>query len=348
MLARHRHSSAGARHYISEAKPSPAAAKCVNQYQKLSEIGQGSFGRVFVCRDRNDGHLYALKQISLRKLSRSMLGVTQLQDELQMLRTMHHRNIISLHEVLYVPENQTIYTVTDFADCGSLEAVLAIPARPSSIELCYILKEIANGIAYLHSLQIVHQDVKPGNILLTKSGLVLLTDFGMSHTFSTPALVFGTPLYHAPESMDPSVDVTDCEGKVDVWALGITLYEMLFGTTPFQGKDVYEITAAIQNVRLDVPSRECDPDAWELILGMLRIDPTKRFSMMDVLNSKYVKGAPQEMEFPNFPDTKVPDMNGTIGIHQEQAIVCGPDYEFQYVDETPHRYPPTRTYSSLC
>jgi serine/threonine protein kinase len=105
--------------------------------------------------------------------------------------------------------------------------------------------------------------------------------------------------------------------KLWIIALGITLYEVLFGTTPFQGKDVYGITAAIQNVRLDVPPRECDPDAWELILGMLTMDLTKRFSMMEVLNSKYVNGAPQEMEFPNFLETKVPDMNGTIGIHQE-------------------------------
>jgi serine/threonine protein kinase len=311
-------------HAVSQNSP-----KLIGDYVKLTVIAEGDFCKVFACRHCTDRLPYALKRIDLRKLSRSMLGISQLRTELDILRRLPHRNIVSLREVLYVASSQIVYTVAEFADAGTLES-----ARPflTPIQLRYIVKEIANGIAHLHSMQIVHQDIKPANILLSKSGRVVITDFGMSHSFSTPAVVFGTPLYLAPETIDATLDVVGCEGKVDVWALGITLYEMIFGVTPYQGYDVYEITAAIRDVPLARPG-VCDPDAWALIEGMLTVDPVKRFSIGDVVNWRFIGVTPEAIDFENCPGIEVPEMPELSGLAEEQAVVCGPDFKFQYVQD---------------
>jgi serine/threonine protein kinase len=261
-----------------------------------------------------------------------MFGLSQLQHEVQLLHSIRHPNIVSLREVLFVSESQTIYTVTDFADLGSLEGILNGGRVPSVSEVKYIFKEIVKGICHLHSIQVVHQDVKPGNVLLSKSGRVVIADFGLSHPFSMPPFAFGTPLYQAPESVDTGLVVTSCDGKEDVWALGVTLYEMLFGRTPFRGRDVYEIAEEMKNVGLESPPKECEAEAWEVILGMLTIEPARRFSIIDVLNSKYVREAVDQMEFQSFVEIDVPEAGMTLECVEEKAVSCGPEYEFQYIE----------------
>jgi serine/threonine protein kinase len=314
---------------LHRASASPGAPKLIGNYVKLTVIAEGDFCKVFACRCLADCRPYALKRIDLRKLSRSALGLSQLHTELDILRRFPHPNIIALREVLYAAAPQIAYTVTEFADAGTLES-----ARPalSAAQLRYCVREIANGIAHLHSKRIVHQDIKPANILLSKSGRVVITDFGMSHSFSAPAVVFGTPLYLAPEVLDAGLDVAGCEGKVDIWALGITLYEMLFGVTPYQGNDVYEIATAIEEPL--VAPRECDPDAWALIEKMLTVDPRERFSIGDVVNSRFVAEAPATTDFENCQGIEIPGMPVLDGLGQEQASVCGPDFRFEYVERS--------------
>jgi serine/threonine-protein kinase 11 len=271
-------------------------------------IGHSSSSKVFAARDRLDGQLYAIKQLSLRRRSSSGAGQPCPENEIQLLRRIHHPNIIPFREALHVHPSKTVYLVTLFADCGTLESVIRAGVLTPPITR-YIFRNAGLGLSYLHSLKIVHQDVKPGNILLSKSGGVYLSDFGMSHSFDQTLTVFGTPLYHAPEVLDIQTRASrNWPEKQDVWSFGITLYEMLFGRTPFRGNDIYEIIGQMSNIQLTKPEG-ADDDAWELIEKMLVIDPERRFGMDEVMSSRYVAEAPEKVDFSGLPTVEVPDDN---------------------------------------
>jgi serine/threonine protein kinase len=299
--------------------------KCVNQYVRLSLVGRGASAKVYAARDRHDGQLYALKQFRFHRSS----DLSALESEIAVLQSLAHPNIIALHEVLRVPESGTIFLVTDFADCGSLEAVLQLHGALPPATVRSIFAQAAAGVAYLHSLRIVHQDLKPGNLLLTRAGDVWITDFGLSHAFDAGASAFGTPLYQAPEVLAAA---GECDrGKEDVWSLGVTLYEMVFGDVPFRGADLYAIVAAINRARL-APPRDCDPEAWRVIRGMLAVDPRERWAIADVLASEFVRGAPPRAEFARFHHTVIEAVEDGAPMVEIQALQCPPGYRFLFDD----------------
>jgi serine/threonine-protein kinase 11 len=294
--------------------------KCVNQYVRLSLVGRGASSKVYAARDRHDGQLYALKQFRCRRSS----ALSRLDCEVSLLQSLSHPNVLALHEVLRVPESGAVYLVTDFADCGSLAS--ALRHFPIPIEtMRYIFREIVNGIAYLHSLRIVHQDVKPGNVLLTKAGNVWITDFGLSHGFDSGASSFGTPFYQAPEVLGGAADGDG--GKEDIWALGVTLYEMIFGELPFQGADLYSIVAAVNGGRL-APPRECDGEAWRLISGMLAVDPRDRWGIAEVLQSEFVRSAPESAAFLEFHETVIGAVEEGVPVTEVEAVLYAPGSRF--------------------
>jgi serine/threonine protein kinase len=309
----------------------------VNQYVRLSLVGRGGSAKVYAARDRHDGQLYALKQFHLHRSS----GFSSLESEISLHRSLSHPNILPLHEVLRVPNTGTVYVVTDFADCGSLEAVLQLhhPLPPDTVR--YIFSQIAHGVAYLHSLRIVHQDLKPGNVLLTKAGDVWITDFGVSHGFDCGAPAFGTPLYQAPEVLSAA---GDCDrAKEDIWSLGVTLFEMVFGEVPFHGADLYAIVAAINGRRLARP-RECDAEVWRVISGMLAVDPRERWAIADVLESEFVRGAPGSAQFAELHVTVIEEVEEGAPMVEVDAVLCPPGAPLAVADEgcqkgRPHSYP---------
>jgi serine/threonine protein kinase len=127
----------------------------------------------------------------------------------------------------------------------------------------------------------------------------------MSHGFDEEITLFGTPLYHAPEVLDPHS--RSSAGKEDVWSFGVTLYEMLFGKTPFAGRDVYEIIADIREVELVAPEG-ADRDAWSLLAGMLAVDPAERFTMEEVVASRYVAEAPESVDLSSLGELELEDL----------------------------------------
>jgi serine/threonine protein kinase len=244
------------------------------------------------------------------------------------LHSLSHPNIVTVREVLHLKQRDAIYIITNLANCGSLNSILAAGVL-TPIAIQYIFKCLTAAVSYLHSQNLIHQDIKPANVLLSNTGGVFLTDFGLSHSFNTPSTVFASPLYSAPESLDPVVDTAEeSRSKEDIWSLGVTLYEMLFGQTPFKGRDVYEIIAAIHETQLE-PKGSCDKAAWELITKMLRVNPKERFGINDVLASEYVRSAPMSMDLGFLRAMELPVVDADRPIVEETAVQCGPEYRLE-------------------
>jgi serine/threonine-protein kinase 11 len=275
--------------------------KKVNNYTVRAKIGSGSSSTVYLGVDERSGQKCALKRIKLRELARSPAGIAQLEREVRLMRLFDHPSILKLLEVLHIPLTDEAYLVMEYADRGSLGAIVDRHHRLSTPAIFSILKQISHAVHYLHNSGYVHQDIKPCNILIDSSGRAKLADFGIGHSFTSAAMVVGSPAYQAPEALNDS-DSSDDEDsgpegpqKEDIWALGVTLYHLLFLKLPFAGNNLFEIVASIKGKPLQCPE-DCDPGIVSLIGKMLTIDPRERIGIGELVKEPLIVGAPDLAE----------------------------------------------------
>lgn len=304
--------------------------KQVNQYKKICVLGEGTFSKVFLAIDENSGKYYAVKRINLKSFIRTSVGIRQLEREIEIMREIKSKYVVQLHEVIYSDDKGMVYLVVDYADCGSLEQAINAKADFTDQEIKSIFKQIALGVKNLHDHNVVHQDLKPANILLKSDGTALISDLGIGRSFQSAAMVVGTPAYQSPEVVDDSCedeeeDIDPC--KEDVWSLGVTLYQLAYKKLPFTGCNVFEIVRAIESSVLERPECAKDDDLWDLIKNMLVVSPSKRYSIYDVLEHKYTKSADID-HAPKCVPYKIPEIDSNIPIVKLSGIVCDSNYSF--------------------
>jgi serine/threonine protein kinase len=202
---------------------------------------------------------------------------------------MRHRNILKLIEVLYSASLNEVYLVLEYAERGSLANLMNPLPWPAIFS---IIKQIAQGLKYLHDQGYVHQDIKPSNILIDHQGRALIADFGIGHSFGSASLVLGSPAYQAPEALEDGYCESDHlePQKEDVWSLGVTLYQLLFQQLPFVGNNLFEIMNAIKSYALKIPE-PVDPLVVNLLSGLLCSDPDKRFGIEEILEHPLIYNA---------------------------------------------------------
>lgn len=308
--------------------------KQVNEYVLLRPLGEGSYAKVFLALDTLHNRHYAIKRFKLKELQHKDAGVSQLEREISAMRKIVHPNIIHLHRVLHAETTDTVYLVIDYADCGSLESVLE-KQKLDDNALKYIFSKVLSAVSYLHSQGVVHQDIKPSNILLGSGGEVYLSDFGVGHSFQSTAMVVGSPAYQAPEALDGEGEwdpVTLNPAEEDVWSLGVTLYECLFQDLPFKGENVFEIIQNIRQTPLVIPPG-ATPDVVTLLRGMLAVDPNERFTVEQVMQSSFLRDVPaqQLLPFASPEDKTVP-----TEVQRIHATVCDVNYSFARPTLTAH------------
>jgi serine/threonine protein kinase len=237
-----------------------------------------------------------------------------------------HPNIVSLHEVIYVKQSESFFLILDYANCGNLDRLIKTGFHPSPEEISCIFKQVTNAVSYLHQNGIVHQDIKPQNILLTSTGNALISDFGTGHNFSSCARGFGSPAYQAPEFIDRVGNEDDSDaGKEDIWSLGVTLYFLHFQKYPFEGSNVYEIAKSIRSVSLSKPPN-CSEILWDIITRMLTVDSQRRIAIEDVLRHDYVRNAPEFMQV-RWRPTEVPTHDASWPVRSVQGTVVTSGFE---------------------
>ena len=252
------------------------SGRCVgNSYILICPVGQGATGTVWRGIERTSGEQVAVKLLHEGLLRQPKL-VTRFVQERTILMMVRHEHIVGVRDLFSAGESLGL--VMDFVSGGSLRERLRSAGTLAPAEAARLLAQVASALAEAHALGVVHRDVKPDNILLQAvdgRADARLTDFGIARVvdaagLTTPHAVIGTPHYMAPEVISGA----DAGPPADVYAVGVVLYELLTGHTPYTGEPLAVLRHHLDDVVARPPGLS-DP-AWAVIASCLDKDPDQR------------------------------------------------------------------------
>ncbi|KAI9493091.1 serine/threonine-protein kinase 6 [Zychaea mexicana] len=248
-------------------------------------LGKGNFGQVYLAREKESGFVVALKVLYKKELAKC--GVErQLRREVEIQGNLRHPNILRLYG--YFHDESRVFLILELAAKGELYKELQEQGKfPEDVAARYIA-QMANALLYLHGKRVIHRDIKPENLLLGLKGELKIGDFGWSVktgiTESRRSTLCGTLDYLPPEI----VQGRSHNEKVDLWSLGILLYEMVVGKPPFEEEDSYETTyRRIVNVDLRIPSH-VSREAADLIKNLLVYKSIDRLPLRKVVLHPFI------------------------------------------------------------
>ncbi|KFK41345.1 hypothetical protein AALP_AA2G118100 [Arabis alpina] len=257
------------------------------KYEFLNELGKGSYGSVYKARDLKTSEIVAVKVISLTEGEE---GYEEIRGEIEMLQQCNHPNVVR-YLGSYQGEDY-LWIVMEYCGGGSVADLMNVTEEAlEEYQIAYICREALKGLAYLHSIFKVHRDIKGGNILLTEQGEVKLGDFGvaaqLTRTMSKRNTFIGTPHWMAPEVIQEN----RYDGKVDVWALGVSAIEMAEGLPPRSA--VHPMRVLFMISIEPAPMLE-DKEKWSLVFHdfvakCLTKEPRLRPTADEMLKHKFVQ-----------------------------------------------------------
>nr|XP_041573539.1 serine/threonine-protein kinase 36 isoform X2 [Taeniopygia guttata] len=256
----------------------------MENYHILGLIGEGSFGRVYKGRRKHSAQVVALKFIP--KVGRSEKELKNLQREIEIMRDLHHPNIIQMLDS-FETANEVV-VVTNYAE-GDLFQILEDDGWLPESKIQTIAAQLISALYYLHSHRILHRDMKPQNILLGKDGVVKLCDFGFARAMSIHTMVLtsikGTPLYMSPELLEER----PYDHTADLWSVGCILYELFVGTPPFYTNSIFHLVSLILKEPVKWPEA-MSPVFKSFLQGLLMKNPRERLSWPELLSHPFIAG----------------------------------------------------------
>ncbi|NXJ72404.1 DAPK3 kinase, partial [Rostratula benghalensis] len=262
-------------------------------YEMGEELGSGQFAIVRKCRERKTGLEYAAKFIKKRRLSSSRRGVSreEIEREVDILREIQHPNIITLHDIF---ENKTdVVLILELVSGGELFDFLAEKESLTEEEATQFLKQILDGVHYLHSKRIAHFDLKPENIMLLDKNVpnprIKLIDFGIAHKIEAGnefKNIFGTPEFVGEAQLVPR------PGLSPFWGVTACSHCRLSGASPFLGETKQETLTNISAVNYDFDEEyfsNTSELAKDFIRRLLVKDPKKRMTIAQSLEHPWIK-----------------------------------------------------------
>ncbi len=237
-----------------------------DRYTVTKKIGQGGMGAVYEATHNLIGKRVALK-ILLDKHANNEQVVARLKLEARLASSIGHQNIIDITDFGATSDGRT-FVVMEYLDGESLGARIARDGRLDSVQTLHIAKQVAGALAAAHDKGIVHRDIKPENIFIVpkdNEDYVKVLDFGISKSMTDQeddlrltqtGMVLGTPLYMSPEQARGDEDL---DHRIDIYALGVLLYETLTGEVPFKGKNYLSILTQVTS-ETPIAPRELVPD----------------------------------------------------------------------------------------
>ena len=270
-------------------------------YRIIQIAGQGAFGTVYKAESTLTGELVAIKQLDYSEFSDSERDA--MQQELSVMPRLSHPNIVNYKAVVTDSQNQRVYIVMEFCEGGELSEFIRMHKnRKISIQEEAIWKftaQIASALNYMHSPfkknstvsgKIMHRDLKPQNIMLTKAGDCKICDFNMCRSVQAARAktLAGTLAYLAPDVCS-SAGYTE---KADMWSLGCIIYQMCEYSLPFYWNGIEDIHKDLKSIQYRPISSHYSDDIRDVVASLLVLDPALRYSASDLLShprvSKYL------------------------------------------------------------
>jgi beta-lactam-binding protein with PASTA domain/tRNA A-37 threonylcarbamoyl transferase component Bud32 len=262
-----------------------------HRYQVTHLIARGGMAMVYRAQDTLLNRAVALK-ILYPELSEDPLFVERFRREAQAAANLSHPNIVPVFD--WGEDGETYFIVMELVDGVSLAEMLRSSVTLTAARSAQIVAQVAAALGYAHRSGVVHRDVKPGNILITRDGQVKVTDFGIAQAVSSEdhlaeaGSVMGTATYFSPEQAEGAA----VDGRSDVYSLGVVLYEMLVGRPPFVGDTPVEVSS--QHVHNAVPpmsqfSSSVPSDLEAIVMEALNKSPSNRYQSADELRADLIR-----------------------------------------------------------
>lgn len=272
-----------------------------NKFKVGRLLGRGGFAKCYEVTDARG--TYALKAINRASLDKPKT-LQKLHSEIAIHSRMKHKHIVNF--IRTFKDRHYVYILLEKADNGTLMDLIKV--RPLSVpETQFVMLQCLSAMQYMQENNVIHRDLKPGNIMLDAGLNVKIGDFGLAAELTFDGerkrTVCGTPNYIAPEIIDRKN--TGHSFEVDTWSLGVILYTLLVGNPPFQMEDVEATYRRIRACRYDFPP-SVPESARNLIRGILQSSPTHRPTLMDMrMHDFFANPLPPSMPPPSFADFHV-------------------------------------------
>ena len=254
----------------------------LSDFNLLKELGAGSFGRVLLVQHKITQAKYAIKAIDKRNQA-NYEERRYFRREIEIMYRVHHPNVVKLFG--HFEDNTYCYFIMEYIPGGNIYSL--VPKNNirqiTTQQIASIMKDVISAVYFLHHMhpKIVHRDIKPENVLLDQGMVAKLTDFGWSNYMQGDmkrTTVCGTPVYLAPEIINNQGH----DEHVDIWCIGVLLFELMAGYSPWQGNDVQTVKYNISRLKIQWP-RDMDRDAADLISRILKYNPEERIPLSQML-----------------------------------------------------------------
>ncbi len=245
----------------------------LGKYQILDRLGSGGFGAVYLAMDT-----WVNRKVALKVPHQQQDEIVDQLKEARIMAALKHPNIVEL--ITTERKNGTFFMVLEYIEGESLDRMVRRERALHPSRALEIGMDLASAIAFAHSHQILHRDLRPANILVTKEGVAKVTDFGTSRVLEMQHVPFaptriGSPPYMAPEHFRGRAVF-----QSDLWSIGITLYELLTGTVPFYDADPLKIAQAQTTQEIVAPHNRnpAVPKAFsEVVMKALSVNLGDRY-----------------------------------------------------------------------
>ncbi len=260
-----------------------AARNKIGKYVLGTKIAEGGMGAIYKSKHPTLKKDIILKKLTLRASSQI---VERFKREAQVMLEFSNDNIVQVYD--HFREGTSYYIVMEFIDGISLDKLIEKNRYlPNHIALL-LFYETCKALKYAHNRGVIHRDIKPDNVLLSRTGVVKLTDFGIARTenceedgLTSAGMTLGTPTYMSPEQID---DSTKVDKRSDIYSMGVMLYVMVTGKSPFPSNLVPQTINAIQKGKYVKPSKlnpKIDPLILKIIKKSMHCKPKRRYKDVD-------------------------------------------------------------------
>ncbi len=291
---------------LPQVRPSPAPARCqVPGYEIQGELGRGGMGVVYLAKNVLMNRLEVLKVANRARLDGQPGAAERFLREIRSAANLSHENVVKAYSALQVGE--LLVFAMEYVEGEDLDKLVQRQGPLPVAHACHYVSQAALGLQHAHEQGMIHRDIKPANLILTRRGkkhIVKVLDFGLAKAvregetatdLTGAGAVMGTPAYMAPEQAQ---DAATADIRADIYSLGCTLYFLLTGAPPFDGKNIYAILKAHESTEatpLTQLRAEAPAELAAVVAKMMAKDPPRRYQKpIDVAKAlaPFVKAAP--------------------------------------------------------